>query len=62
LEREYRINGKLPDIIYHQIDGGSENTAKVTLEICELLVAKRLAKKVSLLIFVAKHKKINKLL
>ena len=48
LEAEYKEKGKLPDTIYHQIDGGSENTAKTVLAVSELLVAKRLTKKVVL--------------
>ena len=42
---EYLINdkhaGNLPETIYYQIGGGSENTAKVMLGVAELLVAKR---------------------
>ena len=55
LEEEYKLNMKtsggtkgLPDTIYHQVDGGSENTAKASLALCELLVAKRLVRKVVL--------------
>jgi hypothetical protein len=55
LEREYKANmlqshGRigLPDTLYHQIDGGSENTAKAALAVCELLVARRLTNKVVL--------------
>jgi hypothetical protein len=55
LEIEYKKNMAathnaigLPDTLYHQIDGGSENTAKATLALCELLVAKRLTRKVVL--------------
>jgi hypothetical protein len=31
---------ELPETLYLQIDGGSENTAKAMLGICELIVAK----------------------
>jgi hypothetical protein len=48
LELRLQIEGKLPDIIYYQVDGGSENTSKHVLAICELLVAKRLCKKLVL--------------
>lgn len=55
LEIEYKKNMAathnafgLPDTLYHQIDGGSENTAKATLALCELLVAKRLTRKIVL--------------
>jgi len=34
--------GRLSDTIFLQVDGGSENTAKAVLGICELLVAKDL--------------------
>ena len=40
--------GSIPDTLYLQIDGGSENTAKTMLGICELLVSRRIAKKVVL--------------
>ena len=40
--------GKLPDTIFIQIDGGGENTAKITLAMCEFLVAKGLTKKIIL--------------
>ena len=39
-------NGRLPDTVYHQIDGGSENANWETLGFGELLVAKGLTKKV----------------
>ena len=39
---------RLPDTIYYQIDGGSENTAKCVIAMCELLVARRLTKKIVL--------------
>lgn len=43
-----RENNKIPDTVYYQIDGGSENVAKEVLLICELLVARRLTYKVVL--------------
>lgn len=43
-----RENNKLPDTVYYQIDGGSENVAKEVLLICELLVARRLTYKIFL--------------
>ena len=53
LEDEYKYNMErsnnqrgLPDTIFHQIDGGSENVAKAAMAIAELLVAKRLTRKV----------------
>jgi hypothetical protein len=54
LEEEYKrshaIESKrsLPDTLYHQIDGGSENTAKATLALCELMVARRLTRRIIL--------------
>lgn len=49
LEQQYKANNNsLPDTVYHQIDGGVENTAKAALAICELLVARRLTRKVVL--------------
>lgn len=36
------------DLQCSQVDGGSENTAKAALAICELLVAKRLTRKIVL--------------
>lgn len=37
--------GKLPDVEYYQVDGGSENTADHALGIIALIVTKKLAKK-----------------
>lgn len=48
LEKILRTEGRLPDTFYYQIDGGSENTAKAVIFLCELLVSKRLVKKVVL--------------
>jgi hypothetical protein len=48
LQRIVDEEGKLPDTIFHQIDGGSENTANCWFVLCELLVARRVCKKVVL--------------
>lgn len=40
--------GRLPDTVYYQVDGGSENTAKSVLMMCELIVARRLCKRIVL--------------
>lgn len=49
LEGLFERNGnKLPDVLFHQIDGGSENANRAQLAIAELLVAKGLCKKVVL--------------
>lgn len=46
LDNELRANGKLPQTLYHQIDGGSENASALTLALAELLVHRGLAKKI----------------
>ena len=38
----------LPETLFYQIDGGSENTSKPVLAMCELLVARRLVKRLVL--------------
>jgi hypothetical protein len=43
-----KANNKLQDVIYLQIDGGSENANKVILAICELLIARGLTKRIVL--------------
>lgn len=48
LEKIYQAEGRLPETFFYQIDGGSENTAKAVICFCELLVAKRVVKKVVL--------------
>ena len=48
LEEIKKNKGRIPDTIYYQIDGGSENTAKCVIAMCELLVARRLTKKIVL--------------
>ena len=48
LEHVIRKEDKLPDTIYHPIDGGSENVAKMFLGICELLIIKRMTLKIVL--------------
>ena len=44
-ERTINEEGRLPDTVYHQIDGGSENTAYCWFALCELIVARRLCKR-----------------
>lgn len=48
LENILRTEGRQPDTFFYQIDGGSENSAKAVIYFCELLVAKRIFKKVVL--------------
>jgi len=48
LEQTMEEESKLPDTIFYQFDGGSENTAKAVLLMCELLIARGLTKKVVL--------------
>ena len=43
LEKNYKKEQRFPDKLYYQVDGGSENTAKVMFGIAELIVAKGLA-------------------
>lgn len=38
----------LPETLYYQIDGGSENTARAVYFLCELIVARRLVKCIKL--------------
>ena len=47
LEEQYK-KGKLPPVLYHQIDGGSENANILYLAICFMLVTKGLCLKVVL--------------
>lgn len=50
LERVYiqktNLGQPFPSTVYYQIDGGSENTARCVYAMCELLVAKRLCKRI----------------
>lgn len=46
LESIKKEKGRLPPTLYLQIDGGSENTAKVVMYFCELLVASGVFRKV----------------
>ena len=48
LEALKQREGKLPDTIFYQIDGGIENVAKTVMLVMELLVARRLTKTVYL--------------
>lgn len=48
LEREKLLRGRIPDVVYYQIDGGSENTGQKVLALLELLIARGLTKKVVL--------------
>lgn len=48
LENRLRLKGFLPETIFIQIDGGSENTAKAFLGICELLVSRGVTRKIVL--------------
>ena len=44
----HKNGGKLPDTVYYQIDGGSENAAKVMFGLAELFIAKRLVRELIL--------------
>jgi hypothetical protein len=48
LEKILKEEGRIPDITYIQIDGGSENISKVVMAMCELLVASGVTKKIVL--------------
>ena len=48
LDFYYERDGKLPDTLFYQIDGGIENTAKTCIVMMELLVAMRLVKTIVL--------------
>ena len=48
IEQWKQRNGVYPTEIYIQIDGGSENANEYTLQHCEHLVAKRIARKILL--------------
>lgn len=48
LEDRIKRFGYLPDTIFYQVDGGSENANIWTLAICEFLIAKRLTKRIYL--------------
>lgn len=39
-----RNDGRYPEEIYLQVDGGSENANQFVLALCELLVAKRMTR------------------
>ena len=41
----HKNGGNLPDTVYYQIDGGSENSAKAMFGLAELIIAKRLIRK-----------------
>lgn len=44
IEMFYEKYGRFPEIIYIQIDGGSENANETVLALCELLIIKRFGK------------------
>ena len=46
LEQHIYDHDSLPDVIYFQIDGGSENANSTTLAMCELMIARRLTKRI----------------
>ncbi len=48
LEQIIADEGKIPDTLYYQIDGGSENIARVCYALCELIVSRGLVKQVFL--------------
>ena len=48
LEKLVTDGGRIPDVLYYQIDGGTENTGHAFLGVMELLVSRKLAKKIVL--------------
>jgi hypothetical protein len=48
LEYEYKKRGRLPPVLFHQFDGGTENANKMTIAVAEWLVLKGLTTKVVL--------------
>ena len=48
MEKFFKENGFWPEEVYAQIDGGSEFANKAVLAICELLVAKRMTRVLTL--------------
>ena len=46
LDFEFRNCGKLPETLYHQIDGGVENASALTIALGEFLIHRRLVRKV----------------
>lgn len=55
LEEVYKLKKKLPKVIFMQIDGGSENTAKAIFGLCELLIIKKLTKRIVLSRLITGH-------
>jgi hypothetical protein len=48
IEKVLKYEGKLPPVFYCQIDGGVENTARIAIAMMELLVIRRVFRKVVL--------------
>jgi hypothetical protein len=48
-ERAKQNNGRLPHTLFLQVDGGAENSTKITIALCELLIAKGLCNKVDII-------------
>ena len=46
LENWKAVHGKYPDVLYWQVDGGSENANQTCLGICELLIARGVVSKI----------------
>jgi len=55
LEDTIKEEGCLPETIFLQIDGGSENTAKSVLGVCELLTARRICNKIVITRLIVGH-------
>lgn len=48
LDKEFRLKGRLPDCLYHQIDGGPENANNEHIWLAELLIQRGLTRKIVL--------------
>jgi len=48
LQQVLDTEGNIPDTVYIQVDGGSENSAKVMVGLCELLIAQGVCSKIVL--------------
>ncbi len=55
LERIKALEGRVPDIFYYQIDGGSENVAKSVIAVCEALVSRNIVRKIVLSRLIVGH-------
>jgi len=48
LQHVKKTEGRIPLVFYYQIDGGSENTARAVIAVCEYLISKKVVIKIVL--------------